>query len=112
MPSLIIQRTADASEDVRLQSLWYDINAGQDVAERYLNFFVQTLHTLAKQPDLGRIRKFRDRRLAQLRSYRIEGSFEKHLIFYRVEDDTLVVFRLLHGVRDLPRRLLEPPGAE
>jgi hypothetical protein len=39
MPSLIIQRTADASEDVRLQSLWYDINAGQDVAERYLNFF-------------------------------------------------------------------------
>ena len=112
MPSLIIQRTADASEDVRLQSLWYDINAGQDVAERYLNFFVQTLHTLAKQPDLGRIRKFRDRRLAKLRSFRIEESFEKHLIFYRVEDDTLVVFRVLHGVRDLPRRLLEPPGAE
>jgi plasmid stabilization system protein ParE len=73
---------------------------------------VETLNDLAVQPDLGRVRKFRNRRLAGLRSFQIQGSFHKHLIFYRIEDDTLVLFRVLQGMRDLPRRLLEPPGSE
>lgn len=103
---------AEALLDLDLQYEWYADKAGEDVAERYLRAFHETKELLCRQPDLGRIRRFRDRRLAQLRSYRIEGSFEKHLIFYRVEDDALIVFRVLHGVRDLPRRLLEPPGAE
>jgi plasmid stabilization system protein ParE len=103
---------AEALLDLDLQYEWYADKADEDVAERYLRAFHETKELLCHQSDLGRIRKFRDRRLAQLRSYRIKGSFEKHLIFYRVEDDTLVVFRVLHGVRDLPRRLLEPPGAE
>jgi plasmid stabilization system protein ParE len=102
----------EALRDLDLQYEWYADKADEDVAERYLRAFHETKELLCRQSDLGRIRKFRDRRLAKLRSFRIEGSFEKHLIFYRVEDDTLVVFRVLHGVRNLPRRLLEPPGAE
>ena len=112
MPSLTIQRTEDASLDVQLQSNWYDAHAGNDIAERYLVSLVATLQTLAVQADLGQIRKFRDRRLAKLRSFRVEGAFEKHLIFYRVENDTLVVFRVIQGIRDLSWRLLEPPGSE
>jgi len=41
-----------------------------------------------------------------------EGAFHKHLLFYRVEDEALVLFRVLYGMRDLPRRLLDQPGAE
>lgn len=74
--------------------------------------FVETLHWLGKQPDLGRLCHFRSNKLANLRCFRMSGSFGKHLIFYRLEDDTLYIFRVLHGMRDMPRRLLDPPRAE
>jgi hypothetical protein len=35
-----------------------------------------------------------------------------HLVFYRVFERHLDAFRTLHGKRDLPGRLLDPPGAE
>ena len=103
---------ADALLDLDLQYEWYADAADEDLAERYLSAFHETKEELCRQPDLGRIRKFRNRRLARLRSLQLQGSFHKHLVFYRVEDNTLVVFRVLQGMRDLPRRLLEPPGTE
>lgn len=112
MRRLNIEQSEEATEDLRPQSIWYDVNAGQDVAERYLSSFVETAQQLAQQPDLGRKRHFRDPRLARLRSFTIQRAFNKHLIFYRIEADKLVIFRILHGMRDLPRRLLQPPGAE
>jgi len=102
----------DALLDLDLQYEWYADVADEELAERYLAAFHETKEQLCCLPDLGRARKFRNRRLARLRSFQIQGSFHKHLIFYRVEDNTLVVFRVLQGMRDLPRRLLEPPGAE
>jgi plasmid stabilization system protein ParE len=109
---LIADIGADALLDLDLQFEWYADVADEDVAERYLSAFHETKEQLCLQPDLGRIRRFRDRRLSKLRSFHLRGSFQKHLIFYRVENDTLVVFRVLQGMRDLPRRLLEPPGSE
>lgn len=98
--------------DLDLQYEWYAENAGADVAERYLAAMEKTRLSLCQQPDLGRICHFRSRKLAKLRCSRMEGAFGKHLIFYRLHDDTLYVFRVIHGMRDLPRRLLDPPGAE
>jgi hypothetical protein len=34
------------------------------------------------------------------------------IVIYRVANDTLEAWRLLHGARDLPRRLIEPHGQE
>jgi toxin ParE1/3/4 len=70
------------------------------------------LHRLTHRPDLGRIRRFRDPRLHGLRSCPVDKPFGKLLIFYRATDDTLYAVRLIHGARDLPRRLLEVPGSE
>jgi len=109
---LISDIRTDALLDLDLQYEWYADAADEDLAEHYLAAFHETKEHLCRQPDLVRIRKFRNRRLAGLRSFQIQGSFRKHLIFYRVEDATLVVFRVMQGMRDLPRRLLEPPGAE
>jgi hypothetical protein len=33
------------------------------------------------------------------------------LVFYRLTETELIAERLMHGARDLPRRLVEPPGA-
>lgn len=103
---------ADALLDLDLQFEWYAAAADEDVAERYLAAFHESKEQLCRQPDLGRIRRFRNRRLANLRSFHLRGPFQKHLIFYRVEDEMLIVFRVLQGIRDLPRRLLEAPGVE
>jgi len=102
---------AEALLDLELQFEWFADKAGEDIGERYLQAFRETKDSLCRQSDLGRIRKFRDLRLVGIRSFRIERPFEKHLIFYRVENDKLIIFRVLHGVRDLPRRLIDPPGA-
>jgi plasmid stabilization system protein ParE len=42
----------------------------------------------------------------------VPRPFQKHVLFYEVMDGEVVMRRVLHGHRDLPRRLLEPPGAE
>ena len=51
-------------------------------------------------------------KLAGIRLFLVPKPFDKHLIFYRVCGDTLDIVRIVHGLRDLPRRLLDPPGAE
>jgi hypothetical protein len=37
----------------------------------------------------------------------VGDPFDRLLLFYRIEGDLLVVKRLLHGARNLPRRLSE-----
>ena len=39
-------------------------------------------------------------------------TFDRHLIYYRVSGEELIAFRVVPGARDLPRRLLDVPGAE
>ncbi len=103
--------TEDARHDLALQYAWYAEKAGERIAERYLEAFRRATDALLLAPETGAPRRFRDPRLAGLRSLQLPGAFRVHLAFYRVEGDAIVVFRVLHGMRDLPRRLTEPPGA-
>ena len=70
---------------------------------------VSTLQTLTKDPGLGRLRFQGWRELSGLRSWRVQRPYHRHLIFYRFDKDTLIPERVLHGARDLPRRLLQSP---
>jgi toxin ParE1/3/4 len=85
---------------------WYRKRAGAEVAERYVNAVEATLQTLAKTPGLGRPRFASWPELAGIRSWRVERPYQRHLIFYRFDEDTLIAERIIHGARDLPRRLL------
>ncbi len=104
MPTAISGR---AEADLTHQYGWYLENANVEVAERFLAAFDATVRTLAAHPSLGRKRKFRASELAGIRSFPVGDRFGVHLIFYRVSD-SLSVERVMHGARDLPRRLLEP----
>jgi len=64
---------------------------------------------LTRQPGLGWAWKFRARELAGIRSFPVGGRFKVHLFFYRVTGEVLSIERVMHGGRDLPRRLLDPP---
>jgi toxin ParE1/3/4 len=99
-----------AEADLTHQYQWHVENAGLEIADRFLSAFDKTVGKLALQPQLGRMRRFRARELANIRSFPVGGRFGVHLIFYRAEDTRLTIERVMHGARNLPRRLTEPPG--
>jgi plasmid stabilization system protein ParE len=94
--------------DVAKQFEWYFDQAGEKLAWRFFNGVETTLLKLSRQPGLGRPRRFRNPLLKDLHSFRVEPPFEKILIFYRFAGGKLSAERLMHGARDLPRRLVEP----
>ena len=107
LPVAIAQR---AEQDMTLQYGWYLQNAGLEVAERYLQAVDGTIHELAEHPEIGILRHFKSPELAGIRSMTVARPFDKHLLFYQA-DAELSIERIMHGARDLPRRLLEEPGA-
>lgn len=101
----------DARQDLALQYAWYFREAGEGIAERYLDAFRGAVDLLGRQSGIGVQRRFRNPRLKGIRSFQLPAPFRVHLVFYCEESDGIVVFRVLHGMKDLPRRLLEPPGS-
>lgn len=109
--TLALHRSDEFNRDFDLQYRWYLEQAGEAVAERYLEAVLATLHLLATQPELGRRRKFRHPTLRGIRSFRLASPFGVHLLFYRHNSAEVCAERLMHGARDLPRRLVEPRGS-
>jgi plasmid stabilization system protein ParE len=110
--SLALHRSDDFNADFDLQYRWYLREAGEEIAERYLAAVISRLRDLAQHPGAGRERKFRHEELKGMRSFVLARPFHRHIIFYRVVNDTLSAERILHGMRDLPQRLREAPRAE
>ena len=108
--SLPVEKSQLFETDVTGQFAWYVAEAGEPVAWRFLAAVELTLAKLAKQPEMGSLRRFRNPRLQGLRSFRVEPPCDKLLVFYRSTEQALQAWRLMHGARDLPRRLVEPPG--
>ena len=102
----------DARQDIALQYAWYFHEASAVIAERYLDAFRGAVDLIGRQPGIGVQRLFHNPRLKGIRSFQLLAPFRVHLVFYREEGDGFVVFRVLHGMKDLPRRLTQPPGAE
>jgi plasmid stabilization system protein ParE len=105
--SLQVSISGRAEADLTHQYRWYLENAGVEVAERFLAQFDATVEKLALQPGLGRTTRFRARELSGIRSFPVGGRFRVNLIFYRSGSGVLGIARVMHGMRDLPRRLLE-----
>ena len=110
--SLRIQRSDWFLGDLEHYAAWYDREANWELAERYLRAVAAALTRLAGMPGMGRPVHFPSPELRGLRCWQAERPFHKHLIFYRHDVATLYVERIIHGARDLPIRLTQPPGAE
>lgn len=77
-----------------------------DAADRLLEAAEQTFAFIAANPELGSQRSFR--KLVGVRSRAVDG-FGNYLVFYQPRGDRIVILRVLHGMRDLPRFF--PSGA-
>ena len=107
--SLTIFISRRAEEDLKNQYRWYFENASETIAERFLAAFDNTVLRLTHSPQLGRLRRFRSRELARIRSIALTSPFDLHLVFYKITRTKLSIERIMHGSRDLPRRLVENP---
>jgi toxin ParE1/3/4 len=85
---------------------------GEALADLFVDRIEQGLHLLAREPGLGHPGRYRHPRLAGLRVWAVARPFSDWLIFYWERPEHVHLFRLMHGARDLPRRLVvdKPPG--
>ena len=79
--NLAIKKSPLFHADVTKQFGWYFNEAGEELAWRFFNAADLTLLKLSHQPDLGRIRHFRNLALHGIRSFRVEPPFHRLLIF-------------------------------
>ena len=106
-----IQKSCDFTADFEQIFAWYVDEAGGELARRFQAALDISLMKLSIRPDLGRLRHFQHPALSELRSFPVEHPFNTILIFYRATHESLDAVRLMHGARNLPRRLREPPAA-
>jgi toxin ParE1/3/4 len=71
---------------------------------RFYDSAQQAFRDLVATPGMGRLREFRNPRMAGVRSWAIRG-FERFLVFYRPTDHGIEVLRILHGARDIETTL-------
>lgn len=104
----VLERRSQYSEDFSHLVAWYYEQGGEHLAARVILAIDGTLERLEKEATLGRKRHFSNPLLQGLRSIPVERPFQKALLFYRVRGETIELCRLMHGARDLERRLSEP----
>lgn len=105
-----VHKTDDFIADVERQFEWYAVHAGWDVADGYLAAVEATWGLLSQHPLLGPRGGFSHPRLRQWRFLLVFRPFNKNILFYEVLNDNVVLRRAILGQRDLPHRLLGPPG--
>jgi len=104
-----VRKSEDFISDVERQFEWYATNADWDVAERYLEAVETTCQLIGQHPLLGPNAGLIHPRLCEWRFIVVFRPFQKHVIFYEINGGDVVLRRAMHGHRDLPQRLLEPP---
>jgi toxin ParE1/3/4 len=93
MPTIV--RSSQAEQDIG--DIWLFIAEDDEAAaNRVKDRLLEVFRMLAANPGAGRAR---DEIRKGLRSYPVSN----YIVFYRVWRDGIIVARVLHGARDLPR---------
>lgn len=91
----------DPCVEDELWGIWHFIaRDNPDAATRVIEAAYETFKTLAASPNIGRLRRFRNSKLCDVRSWRIAG-FENYLIFYRSVAGGIQVHHVYHGARNI-----------
>jgi plasmid stabilization system protein ParE len=81
---------------------------GEDIARQWKRSLNKTIALLSKFPEIGRVRH--DLPIPGIRTFFLK-EFPRYLIFYRLEEGTLDLLRVRHGMMHLPG-LFETGGSE
>ncbi|CAN5672683.1 hypothetical protein BH20ACI4_BH20ACI4_21090 [soil metagenome] len=96
--SLTILKSIQAVRDIE-EAFVYIAEENLDKGVYFLVAVEETLEMLAEQPFIGSQRKFQNKKLENMRMWRVK-RFENFLIFYTIEENIIKVFRLINAKRD------------
>lgn len=99
-----IPRTPQADLDIIEITAYIELDS-PEAADRFFASVRSTAELIARHPHIGHpwAGTVGGRRV---RSIAVEG-FPNHLMFYREDAEGLLILRILHGARDLPRELAD-----
>ena len=100
----------NAAEDLDEQLDYYETEAGLEIALRFFDAVEEAIQFLYRYPDAGSPKAFANPRLKDLRSWPIPGFENIRLYYFRSDENTLCIVRVLHGKRDLARVFKEEQG--
>jgi len=89
-----------AAVDINEQADWYEEKSDRKLSERWSNAVTSAVLRILKKPRSGTPCRFSSTELGGIRRIPISG-FPKHLVFYSVEGNDVLILRVLHGARDL-----------
>jgi plasmid stabilization system protein ParE len=95
-----LRLTDVAVSDIQEQADWYEQRADRALARRWESETTAALIRIEKNPRSGAKCGFRADELQGVRRMSVAG-FPRHLIFYRFEEKTIRIIRVVHGARDL-----------
>jgi len=95
-----ITLTEAAVADILEQADWYEARADQKLAKRWQKAVTSTLLRISRAPRAGSPCNFSAPELRGARRVPVAG-FPKFLVFYQSYPYEVVVWRIVHGARDL-----------
>ena len=92
--------TKTAIADVIEQADWYEMQASPALTHKLEAAVAAALLRILDNAQHGAPCNFQSAELIGVRRATIPG-FLKHLVFYQIQQDRLVILRVIHGARDL-----------
>ncbi len=93
-----------AAEEDLVETAMYILQDQPVAGTRFIPAARDSFERLAEHPEIGRSYDTTHPRLQDIRLWRVRG-FENYLIFYRAEEQTVFIERVLYGGRDIERLL-------
>lgn len=91
-----------ASVDPDEQAQYLAAGSGLETALRFYDMADETFRLLSFHPRLGRATQIQNQLLADTRMFPVK-HFSEFIVFYRPSSKGIVIVRIVHGSRDLPR---------
>jgi toxin ParE1/3/4 len=99
-----IQLSEAAAADITDLAQWYADRSDDKLSKKWERAVTTALLRIVDFPKSGPLCRFNAIDLQEVRRMAIAG-FPKHLVFYRVENDSVLILRIVHGARDLEKLL-------
>jgi toxin ParE1/3/4 len=93
-------------EDDIFELARYLLDQSEETGYRFVDSVQTTLKHLATSPGIGSPKRYATPGLSEVRSWWVAG-FPNHLIYYIPLPDGIDVLAIMHGSRDVERRLRE-----
>jgi len=97
-----VRKTDEFIADVERQFEWFVVNAGWEVADLYLDAVKATCQLLGQHPRLGPPGGFSHPCLSEWRFFLVFRPFNKHILFYELLKDEVVLRRNARAPRLAP----------